>query len=145
MSRNPYSPGVGTRPPFLAGRDEQVRLFERILADYPQKRRNLRITGLRGVGKTVLLKEYGRIAKRNDWVVVRRDLGPRLREEADFAAALSEYLREAVDELSLKARIKRGISAALAAASQVQLQIGEEVKVSVGPGTERSPKSILED
>jgi hypothetical protein len=143
--RNPYSPGVGTRPPFLAGRDDQIRLFERILADYPDKRRNLRITGLRGVGKTVLLKEYERIAKRSDWVVMRRDLGPRLREEADFAAAVSEYLREAVEALSLKVRIKRGISSALTAVSQVQVHIGEEVTVSVGRGAARQTKSVLED
>lgn len=144
MPRNPYSPGVGTRPPFLAGRDDQIRLFERILADYPEKRRNLRITGLRGVGKTVLLKEYERIARRNDWVVVRRDLGPRLRQEADFAAAVSEYLREAVEALSLKARIKSGIASALAAISRVQVQIGEEVSVSVGSGAAPLRKTPLE-
>lgn len=145
VPRNPYSPGVGTRPPFLAGREGQIRLFERILADYPEKRRNLRITGLRGVGKTVLLKEYERIARRQDWVVVRRDLGPRLVEEVDFATAISEYLREAVEALSLKARIKRGVSSALNAVGQVQLQIGDEVTVSVGPGGERRAKSALED
>lgn len=145
MPRNPYSPGVGSRPPFLAGRDDQIRLFERVLADYPDKRRNLRITGLRGVGKTVLLKEYERIAKRSDWIVVRRDLGPRLREEADFAAALSEHLREAVERLSFKVRVKRGISSALAAVSQVQVQIGDEVTVTVGPGAARPPGSVLEE
>lgn len=145
VARNPYSPGVGTRPPFLAGRDEQIRLFERILADYPEKRRNLRITGLRGVGKTVLLKEYERVAKRHAWVVVRRDLGPRLIEETDFATAISEYLREAVEELSLKARIKRGISTALNAVSQVQVQIGDEVTVSVGSSGGRRANSALED
>jgi hypothetical protein len=142
---NPYSPGVGSRPPFLAGRDDQIRLFEWTLAAYPQKRRNLRITGLRGVGKTVLLKEYERIAKRNDWVVMRRDLGARLRDESDFATAMSEYLREVVEELSLKARVRKRITSALATISQVQVQIGEDVTPSVGPGAAQQPKSILED
>jgi AAA ATPase-like protein len=145
VPQNPYSPGVGTRPPFLAGRDDQIRLFERLLEDYPDKRRNLRITGLRGVGKTVLLKEYERIAKRKGWVVVRRELGPRLREEADFSAAISEYLREAVETLSVKARIRRGISSALEAVGQVQIQIGQELAVSVGAGAIRSTTSVLED
>lgn len=145
MSKNPYSPGVGTRPPFLAGRGDQIRLFERLLDDYPEKRRNLRITGLRGVGKTVLLKEYERIAKRNEWVVVRRELGPRLMEEVDFAAAVSEYLREAVETLSLKARVKRGISSALEAVGQVQVRIGDELTLSVGAGTVRPTGSVLED
>lgn len=54
LAKNPYKPGVGTRPPFLAGRDEQLRRFARLVEDYPEKRNNLRITGLRGVGKTVL-------------------------------------------------------------------------------------------
>jgi hypothetical protein len=145
VSKNPYSPGVGTRPPFLAGRGDQIRLFERLLDDYPEKRRNLRITGLRGVGKTVLLKEYERIAKRNEWVVVRRELGPRLMEEVDFAAAVSEYLREAVETLSLKARVKRGISSALEAVGQVQVRIGDELTLSVGAGTVRPTGSVLED
>jgi hypothetical protein len=145
MPPNPYRPGVGTRPLFLADRDDQIRLFERLLADYPEKRRNLRITGLRGVGKTVLLKEYERIANRNGWVVVRRELGPRLREEPDFAAAISEYLREAVEELSLKARIKKSISSALTAISQVQVQIGGDVTVSMGSSATRPRKSVLED
>jgi hypothetical protein len=145
VAANPYSPGVGTRPPFLAGREDQIRLFERTLADYPLKRRNLRITGLRGVGKTVLLKEYERISKRNDWVVMRRDLGARLRDESDFSTAISEYLREAVEELSLKARVKKRVASALAVIGQVQVQIGEDVTLSVGPGVAQQPKSVLED
>ncbi len=144
-ARNPYRPGVGTRPPFLAGRDDELRLFERILGDYPEKRRNLRITGLRGVGKTVLLKEYEQIARRHEWVVVRRDWGPRLRAEADFATAISEYLREAVNELSVKARIKGGISSALAAVGQVQMEIGGELTLSVGKRASPQTRPVLED
>jgi hypothetical protein len=145
VAANPYSPGVGSRPPFLAGRDDQIRLFERVLADYPHKRRNLRITGLRGVGKTVLLKEYERTAKRNDWVVIRRDLGARLLDESDFATAMSEYLREAVEDLSRKARVKRRIVSALTTIGQVQVQIGGDVTLAVGPGAPHHQKSVLED
>jgi hypothetical protein len=36
----------------------------------------------------VLLKEYERIAKRHEWVVVRRDWSTRLCDEADFATAM---------------------------------------------------------
>lgn len=148
IAKNPYSPGVGTRPPYLAGREQQIHRFERLLEDYPEKRRNLRVTGLRGVGKTVLLKEYERIARRRDWVVIRRDWSPRLCDEADFATAIADYLREAVETLSLKARIKKNVSSALAAIGQVRVQIGEDVTLSVGPGATRSSESagsILED
>ena len=51
------------------------------------------------------LKEYERIAKRPEWVVIRRDWSTRLCEEADSATAIAGYL-EAVDALSVKAKIR---------------------------------------
>ena len=145
MAGNPYSPGVGTRPPFLAGREKEIRQFEQILEGYPEKRRNLRITGLRGVGKTVLMKEYDRIARRHDWVVIRRDWSARLCDEADFATTVAEHLRDAVDALSVKARVKRSATTALEAISRVQVKIGEDVTLSLGPGVPRPAKSVLEE
>ena len=55
--RNPYAPGAGQRPPELAGRDEQLRAFEVVIERVAKRRpeRSLILTGLRGVGKTVLL------------------------------------------------------------------------------------------
>ncbi len=145
MTGNPYSPGVGTRPPFLAGREKEIRQFEQILAGYPEKRRNLRITGLRGVGKTVLMKEYDRIARRNDWVVIRRDWSSRLCDEADFATTIADHLRDAVDALSVKARVKRSVATALEAISRVQVEIGEDVTLSLGRGVPRPAESVLEE
>jgi hypothetical protein len=55
--RNPYTPGAGTPPPELAGRDElreQVRIaLERVRLGRPTK--SVLMVGLHGVGKTVLL------------------------------------------------------------------------------------------
>ena len=63
--RNPFSPGAGSPPPELAGRDDildQARvLFGRVRAARPEK--SLMLTGLRGVGKTVLLNEMERMAQ----------------------------------------------------------------------------------
>jgi hypothetical protein len=55
--RNPYAPGAGQRPPELAGRDKELDVFEVVLERVPRGRpeRSLVLTGLRGVGKTVLL------------------------------------------------------------------------------------------
>lgn len=39
-------------------REEQLRRLRSYLRDFPDKRRNVRLSGLRDVGKTVLLKEY---------------------------------------------------------------------------------------
>ncbi len=145
MSKNPYRPGVGTRPPYLAGREQQIHRFQRLLEDYPEKRRNLRITGLRGVGKTVLLKEYERIAKRQDWIVIRRDWSTRLCDENDFALAIADYLREALEALSLKAKIKNRVEAAMDAIMQVEMQLAEGVTVSMRAGQRPSTRSVLED
>ena len=64
--KNPFSPGAGSPPPELVGRDpilEQARiLFGRIKNGRSEK--SMLLTGLRGVGKTVLLNEIERIAKR---------------------------------------------------------------------------------
>jgi hypothetical protein len=146
VAKNPYKPGVGTRPPFLAGRDEQLRRFARLLEDYPEKRSNLRITGLRGVGKTVLLKEFERLAKREGWVVVRRDFSMRLCDEEAFATAIADYMRDAVDQLSVVARIKgKVVAAAKTAIRQVTVDLEGGVTMSVGSGGGARRHSIVED
>jgi hypothetical protein len=146
VAKNPYKPGVGTRPPFLAGRDEQLRRFARLLEDYPEKRGNLRITGLRGVGKTVLLKEFERMAKREGWVVVRRDLSTRLCDEGAFATAVADHMRDAVDQLSAVARIKGKVAdATKSAIGQVTVDLGGGVTMSVGSGGVDRRRSVLED
>jgi AAA ATPase domain len=62
---NPFSPGAGTMPPELVGREpilEKARIvFERALNGLDA--RGMLLVGLRGVGKTVLLHEIERIAQ----------------------------------------------------------------------------------
>ena len=66
---NPYAPGAGQRPPELAGRDDQLQTFDvvlkRVAAGRPD--RSLVLTGLRGVGKTVLLNQLRSAAVRAKW------------------------------------------------------------------------------
>src|SRR5580704_9280871 len=119
MATNPFRPGVGKSPPYLADRDEQLRRFRRYLADFPENRRNVRVTGLRGVGKTVLLKEYRRAARAKNWTVLRRDLAPRLNQESDFALAITSDLESVITELSLVAKLGKFVAAAREAVSAV--------------------------
>ena len=67
--RNPYAPGAGQRPPELAGRDEQLAAFDVVLERVARGRpeRSLVLTGLRGVGKTVLLNALRWPAVRRRW------------------------------------------------------------------------------
>jgi type II secretory pathway predicted ATPase ExeA len=143
VRRNPYRPGVGTPPPYLADRDAQLRRFSRYLDDFPEVRRNVRVTGLRGVGKTVLLKEYRKEAKNVGWVVIRRDVSHRLSNEADFAIAISDDLQKAANELSLTAKLKNQLSKARGVIKQIEVGLPGDVTVSMAGGGGRP--SILED
>lgn len=70
---NPYKPGAGHSPPYLAGREDELNEFKGLLKqDVILK--NLVLTGLRGVGKTVLLERFKEEALRGKWFWVGTDL-----------------------------------------------------------------------
>jgi hypothetical protein len=95
--RNPYAPGAGQRPPELAGRDVQLRAFdvvlERVVKGRPE--RSLVLTGLRGVGKTVLLNALRSAAVRRRWGTGKLEARP----EQGLRRPLSSALHQAVREL----------------------------------------------
>ena len=70
---NPFRPGAGHPPPYLAGRTHEKEEFERLLDQRPILT-NLVLTGLRGVGKTVLLETLKPIAVRSRWLWAGTDL-----------------------------------------------------------------------
>jgi AAA ATPase-like protein len=144
MAHNPYQPGVGTTPPYLADRDEQLQRFGSYLRDFPDKRRNVRLSGLRGVGKTVLLKEYRAAARERDWVVIRRDLTARLCHEEDFAIAIADDLDTAIRAFSTTARLKGMLAAARAAVGEITVGLPGGVSVSMS-SSGLTGSSILED
>jgi len=95
--RNPYAPGAGQRPPELAGRDEQLRAFEVVLERVAKGRpeRSLILTGLRGVGKTVLLNALRSSAVRASWGTGKLEARP----DQGLRRPLSSALHTAVREL----------------------------------------------
>ena len=143
MANNPFRPGVGKPPPYLADREAQLKRFRRYLDDFPENRRNVRVTGLRGVGKTVLIKEYRKAARARGWIVIKRDLTPRLNEEVDFATAITADLEDAIQELSMVARLGKLVNTARESVSAV-IDLGEGVNVKIGvPKVARL--AVLED
>lgn len=64
---NPFRPGAGHMPPYLAGRQEERREFQRLL-EQDVILENLILTGLRGVGKTVLLETFKPLAISEGWL-----------------------------------------------------------------------------
>ena len=74
MTDNPYRPGAAHAPPYLAGRDSERHAFSRLLRQAPILE-NLVLTGIRGIGKTVLLREALRKdAIEQGWLWVSSDL-----------------------------------------------------------------------
>ena len=71
--RNPFRPGAGHMPPYLAGRHHGTEEFERLLGQ-DVILENLVLTGLQGVGKTVLLDTFKPIAIQEGWIWVGTDL-----------------------------------------------------------------------
>lgn len=71
---NPYTPGAGHPPPYLAGRDAETMEFARLLKQQTILE-NLVLTGLRGTGKTVLLDErFKAMAVKEGWLWAGADL-----------------------------------------------------------------------
>ncbi|HEX6687627.1 MAG TPA: ATP-binding protein [Solirubrobacterales bacterium] len=86
--RNPYRPGAGHMPPYLAGREGEYAEFDRLL-EQDRILENLVLTGLRGVGKTVLLETFKPRALERGWVWATADLS----ESASISeTALAERL-----------------------------------------------------
>ncbi|HJP78126.1 MAG TPA: ATP-binding protein [Pseudonocardiaceae bacterium] len=100
--RNPFAPGAGQRPPELAGRDRELDAFDVVLERVSRSRpeRSLVLTGLRGVGKTVLLGELRSMAVRRGWGAGKIEARP----EADLRRPLSAALHRAIRDLAVRHR-----------------------------------------
>ncbi len=70
---NPFRPGAGHMPPYLAGRTSEHEEVRRIL-DQTIILENVILTGLRGVGKTVLLETLKPLAREKGWLWAGTDL-----------------------------------------------------------------------
>ena len=94
--RNPYAPGAGQRPPELAGRDEQLHAFDVVLERIARGRpeRSIVLTGLRGVGKTVLLNALRSAAVRAHWGTGKLEARPDQGLRRPLSAALHVAVRE---------------------------------------------------
>ncbi|HEY5248378.1 MAG TPA: ATP-binding protein [Dermatophilaceae bacterium] len=101
---NPFTPNAGAEPQAVVGRDDQLDSFDLLLARIERGRteQSMIITGLRGVGKTVLLGQFRVKALERDWVVVELEVSKH--DDNDFRRDVSGRLRTALLELSPKAR-----------------------------------------
>ncbi|MEU7903869.1 ATP-binding protein [Actinoplanes sp. NPDC049118] len=94
--RNPYAPGAGQRPPELAGRGRELDAFDVVLERVARGRpeRSLVLTGLRGVGKTVLLNTLRSAAIGRLWGTGKIEARPDQSLRRPVSAALHMAIRE---------------------------------------------------
>lgn len=105
--KNPYRPGAGHMPPHLAGREREYSEFDQLL-EQDEILKNGVLTGLRGVGKTVLLETLKPRAVEKGWFWVSADLS----ESAS------------ISELALAQRLLADLSLITASVTVEQAQAG---------------------
>ena len=102
---NPYTPNAGARPPLLVGRDEQLAGFDLLLARLSRghTEQSMVISGLRGVGKTVLLGEFRTATEAAGWVAVEAEIT----RQTLFGQRIALLARRALLQVAPRARWKQ--------------------------------------
>jgi len=125
--KNPFSPGAGSRPPELVGRDPILEKARVLLGRIKHKRseKSLLLTGLRGVGKTVLLNEIKRLAEKDGYNTILIEA----HESKSLGVLLFPYLRTVLFSLDRKAgasdKLRRGWGVLRSFISSLKLTIDD--------------------
>jgi hypothetical protein len=129
--RNPYSPGAGTRPPALVGREREIEAIDIALQRLRIGRdgRSCMLTGLRGVGKTVLLNEFEQLADARGYFREHIEVT----EEGDLPARLAAGFRRVLLAMDARRRIGDRIRRALGVLKAFSLRLpgGGELSIDV--------------
>jgi predicted ATPase len=93
---------MGARPPFLAGRDAELAHFDQMLTQRHAggTQKHLIMTGLRGVGKTVLLNEFEERCSGVGWPGETREVA----EDSRISHIVAKAARKALMEMSATKR-----------------------------------------
>lgn len=135
---NPFSPGAGSPPPELVGRDSVLEDARTLLGRVRNKRseKSLLLTGLRGVGKTVLLNEIEHLARQDGY----RTILVEAHDGKSLAALLAPHLRNLLFELNRFAGVshkaKRALTVLKSFISAIHLKVGE---IEIGVDLETEP------
>jgi len=134
--KNPYRPGAANTPLFLAGRESQERILRAILRGAPEIPANYRITGLRGVGKTVLLKHFEEVSKSElNWAVGRLQLEPRHNRDDAMVDVIHDLLQTVQANLSRVESLRQRTEAVVQSIRSLATVSYENVSVSLAGTT----------
>lgn len=129
--KNPFSPGAGSPPPELVGRDPVLEQARILLGRVKQKKseKSMLLTGLRGVGKTVLLNEIKRMADGDGY----RTITIEAHEGKALGTLIAPYLRSLLYDLDRIAgtgnKVKRGLAVLRSFIGALKVTVGD---VSIG-------------
>lgn len=122
--KNPYKPGAGHAPPHLAGREREYEEFDQLL-EQDEILKNVVLTGLRGVGKTVLLETFKPRAVEKGWFWATADLSESASiSEVTLAQRLLADLSLITSSLKVKQASVGGVGFAAPAAEEIPVSHG---------------------
>jgi hypothetical protein len=134
--KNPFSPGAGSPPPEMVGREAILEQARILLGRIKEKRseKSILLTGLRGVGKTVLLNEIERIAAKTGYRTVLLEA----HEDKSLGAQLVPPLRKLLFELDRIVgagdKARRGLAVLKGFMNGVKVTMGDiEVGLDIEP------------
>ena len=134
---NPYTPGAGVPPKYLAGREEVIKEAEETLEYIANGyfARSIIYYGLRGVGKTVLLNYIEDMASERNIKFEQIEIA----ERTSFKSIISLYILKIIKKLSSASTIKQYAQRALAVLKSFTLTYGDlsisidtDVKAEIG-------------
>jgi hypothetical protein len=147
---NPYTPGAGRRPPTLAGRDADIDNFRALIdrLGAGSYERSLIYSGLRGVGKTVLLMEFDLLANEAGWATTDvQEVGSQPDFRITFARMAARLLRVMSPKQRMLDRVRRALGVvkafSLVAPSGIQLKL--DVDAVAGVADSGDPDQDLAD
>ena len=140
--RNPYAPGAGQRPPELAGRDRELSVFDVVLERVARGRpeRSLVLTGLRGVGKTVLLNTLRSQAINRSWGTGKIEARPDQSLRRPLSAALHMAVRELAPHHRAPDRIDDFLSVLKAFALRTEGDAPTKLRIGGSPASTYRPR-----
>ena len=121
---NPYRPGAGLMPVYIAGRDEDIQnvsqMFDALTMDIPTQ--SIIFSGLRGVGKTVLINKLQSIAEEKGIFCKHIEI----EERNDFISQIAECSHAFLRTISAKEKFKHLIQKPLEAIKSLVVSFNPE-------------------
>lgn len=121
---NPYRPGDGLMPVYIAGRDEDIQnvsqMFDALTMDIPTQ--SIIFSGLRGVGKTVLINKLQSIAEEKGIFCKHIEI----EERNDFISQIAECSQAFLRTISAKEKFKHLIQKPLEAIKSLVVSFNPE-------------------